>query len=75
MHFGKKIGIIGEGQLGKMMITPANLLGFETLVYCQTPESPACTFANEVMIGEYSDKTKLLNFASKCDFLTIEFEN
>jgi 5-(carboxyamino)imidazole ribonucleotide synthase len=74
MHFGKTIGIIGGGQLGKMMILPANLLGFKTICYSNEEGSPATVFAHETIIGEYNDTKKLLNFAEKCDFLTIEFE-
>jgi 5-(carboxyamino)imidazole ribonucleotide synthase len=75
MHFGKKIGIIGGGQLGKMMMVPANLLGFKTACYSNEEGSPATIFAHEVEIGSYEDEEKILNFASKCDFLTIEFES
>ena len=74
MHFGKKIGIIGGGQLGKMMIVPANLLGFKTACYSNEEGSPATIFANENTIGSYDDTVKLIDFASKCDYLTIEFE-
>jgi 5-(carboxyamino)imidazole ribonucleotide synthase len=75
MHFGKKIGIIGGGQLGKMMISEANLLGFQTYVFSEEEGSPATIFANEVMVGDYGDEKKILEFASKCDFLTVEFES
>ena len=75
MKFGRTIGIIGGGQLGKMMILPANLLGFKTICYSNEEGSPALTFANEGFVGSYDDEEKLLDFASKCDFLTIEFEN
>lgn len=75
MHFNKIVGVIGGGQLGKMMILPANLLGFKTFCYSNEKESPATVFAHESTIGNYDDATKILQFALKCDFITVEFEN
>jgi 5-(carboxyamino)imidazole ribonucleotide synthase len=74
MHIGKTLGIIGGGQLGKMMILPASLLGFKTFVYSNEENSPATFFANKSVIGRYDDLENLLKFASECDFITIEFE-
>jgi 5-(carboxyamino)imidazole ribonucleotide synthase len=75
MHFGKKIGIIGGGQLGKMMIASANLLGFQTSCYSNEEGSPATVFANEVWIGGYEEIEKMVEFAKSCDFVTIELES
>lgn len=75
MRLGGIIGIIGGGQLGKMMQTPANNLGFKTLCYSDQQGSPALIFAHEGFQGSYMDKAKIMDFASKCDLITIEFEN
>lgn len=75
MHFGKVIGIIGGGQLGKMMILPANLLGFKVHCFSNESGSPATIFAHKSVIGDYNDELALIEFAKECDFLTIEFES
>lgn len=72
--FGKKIGIIGGGQLCKMLTVSANLLGFQVLCYTNEEESSGAIFAHQVFVGDYKDEAKLLEFAGQCDFLTIEFE-
>jgi len=70
-----KIGILGSGQLGQMMIQEANLLGFETICYSPDSDSPSKKAGALEIVGEYSDHEKLSDFLSRIDVLSFEFEN
>jgi len=69
------LGIIGGGQLGSMLSIAAKKLNIKTTVYCDDVNAPAQNFCNEFIFGEYNNKSKILEFASKVDFITYEFEN
>ena len=69
------LGIIGGGQLGSMLSVAAKKLNIKTTVYCDDVNAPAQNFCNEFLFGEYNNKSKILEFASKVDFITYEFEN
>jgi 5-(carboxyamino)imidazole ribonucleotide synthase len=75
MYFKKTIGIIGGGQLGKMMVSSANLLGFKTACYSNEDNSPAVIYAHSSTIGSYDDVNNILIFGNHCDFITVEFES
>lgn len=47
----QKIGVIGGGQLGKMLIEAANRMGYLTYVYDPSLQAPAFSVANQYMIG------------------------
>jgi 5-(carboxyamino)imidazole ribonucleotide synthase len=71
---GSTIGILGSGQLGRMLGMAAAQLGYRVHVYA--PESgPACDFASAFTQGEYEDWDALRGFADACAVLTYEFEN
>ncbi|PIS01067.1 MAG: 5-(carboxyamino)imidazole ribonucleotide synthase [Chlamydiae bacterium CG10_big_fil_rev_8_21_14_0_10_35_9] len=72
---GSTIGIIGGGQLGKMLILAAASLGYNTIVYCDQKDSPAFSVANSFILAEYDDLSALKEFADQCDVITFEFEN
>ena len=69
------LGIIGGGQLGSMLSVAAKKLNIKTTVYCDDVNAPAQNFCNEFLFGEYNNKSKILEFAGKVDFITYEFEN
>lgn len=69
------IGIIGGGQLGRMICFEAHKMGFKTLIFSDHENSPACQVSNNAIIGDYLDFEKLTNFCEKIDFATFEFEN
>jgi len=69
------LGIIGGGQLGSMLSIAAKKLNIKTTIYCDDVNAPAQNFCNEFIFGEYNNKSKILEFASKVDFITYEFEN
>ena len=71
----KNLGIIGGGQLGSMLAIAAKKLNVKTTVYCDDADGPAQNFCNEFIFGKYDDKKKILEFVSKVDIVTFEFEN
>jgi len=72
---GSTIGIIGGGQLGRMLAIAASELGYKTLCFTPEQNSPASHAASEVILNEYSNKKALQEFAEKIDVTTFEFEN
>lgn len=69
------LGILGGGQLGRMSALAAARLGIKTIIYTPEKDSPASFVSFQTIIGEYSDNTKLEQFAEKVDFISYEFEN
>jgi len=69
------LGIIGGGQLGSMLSNAAKKLNIKTTIYCDDVDAPAQNFCDEFIFGEYDNKKKILEFASKVDIITYEFEN
>lgn len=72
---GATIGIIGGGQLGRMMALSAKYMGFRIGVLDPTPDCPTAQVADFQVVGEYDDKTAIHDLAEKSDVLTYEFEN
>lgn len=71
---GSTIGILGSGQLGRMLAVAAAQLGYRCHIYA--PESgPACDVAGAFTAGSYYETDLLAAFAKRCDVLTYEFEN
>ena len=71
----KNLGIIGGGQLGSMMSTAAKKLNIKTTIYSDDENAPAQNFCDEFIFGDYKDKQKILEFISKVDIISYEFEN
>jgi len=69
------IGILGGGQLGRMMAIAAAELGYSAHIYCPEENSPASEVAKYTTIGAYDDVQKLSEFAKNVDVVTYEFEN
>ena len=69
------LGIIGGGQLGSMLAVACNKLDIKTTVYCDDIDAPAQNFCNDFIFGEYNNQKKILEFVSKVDLITYEFEN
>ena len=72
---GSTIGIIGGGQLGRMLALAAARLGFRTHVYAPAGDHPAFDVATEHTEAAYDDERSLATFAEKVDVVTYEFEN
>ena len=69
------IGILGGGQLGRMLALAAARLGLKTHIYCPDAESPAFHVAESVTIADYTDVNALEEFAKSVQVVTFEFEN
>ncbi|HKS61446.1 MAG TPA: 5-(carboxyamino)imidazole ribonucleotide synthase [Xanthobacteraceae bacterium] len=69
------IGILGGGQLGRMLALAAARLGFKCHVLCPDPHSPAFDVVRRVTEADYLDMAALDRFAADVDVVTYEFEN
>ena len=69
-----RIGIIGGGQLGRMMVRKATQLGFAVIVLDPTPNSPAGQVAGHQIVGDFFDPAKLRELAELCDVTTFDIE-
>jgi 5-(carboxyamino)imidazole ribonucleotide synthase len=69
------IGILGGGQLGRMLGMAAARLGFRVAIYEPDPKCPAAQIANMTFANAYDDENALDEFAYNCDAITLEFEN
>ena len=72
---GKTLGILGGGQLGRMLILAGHPLGYRFKVFTPKASDCASLVADETVIAEYSDEVALRNFAKNVDLITFEFEN
>ena len=72
---GATIGIMGGGQLGRMLSVAASRLGLKTHIFEPLPDAPAGHVADRVTTAEYNDTEALVAFASSVDVVTYEFEN
>jgi 5-(carboxyamino)imidazole ribonucleotide synthase len=72
---GATIGILGGGQLGRVLALSAARLGLKTHIYAPDPESPAFDVASARTIAPYEDELTLAEFANAVDLITYEFEN
>ena len=69
------IGILGGGQLGRMLATAAAELGLKTHILCPDEEAPAYDAASAHTVAGYLDEHALAAFAKAVDVVTYEFEN
>lgn len=72
---GATIGILGGGQLGRMLSVAASRLGFKTHVFEPGANPPAGHVADQVTTASYEDADALKRFAASVDVITYEFEN
>ena len=69
------IGIIGGGQLGRMLAIAAARLNFRVIVLEPQPDCPASQVATRQIAAAYDDASALAELAEACDVVTYEFEN
>src|SRR6202023_1415204 len=72
---GDTIGILGGGQLGRMLAVAASRLGLRCQVFSPDPDSPAFDVVQHASCAEYADVEALELFANDVDVITYEFEN
>jgi 5-(carboxyamino)imidazole ribonucleotide synthase len=75
LPLGSTIGILGGGQLGRMLSVAAARLGFRTHIFEPGAHPPAGHVADQVTTASYEDHAALTAFAATCDVVTFEFEN
>ncbi|MEI2685878.1 MAG: 5-(carboxyamino)imidazole ribonucleotide synthase [Cypionkella sp.] len=72
---GATIGILGGGQLGRMLSVAAARLGYKTHIFEPSANPPAAEVAHALTTAPYDDSAALARFAASCDVITYEFEN
>ncbi|WBO22381.1 5-(carboxyamino)imidazole ribonucleotide synthase [Sphingomonas abietis] len=72
---GSTIGIIGGGQLGRMLAIAAAQLGYRSHIYAPEASGPAAEVCAVWTQGDYENADALRRFAEACDVVTYEFEN
>ena len=72
---GGTIGILGGGQLGRMLAMAAARLGLKVCIYAPEADSPAFQVSDAHIVAAYDDHAALQTFASQVDAITFEFEN
>ena len=70
-----KLGILGGGQLGKMLIYDAKRYDLHTKVMDLNRQSPCNKIADEFIIGDITNYDDVINFGNKVDLITVEIEN
>lgn len=71
--YGARVGVLGAGQLGRMLGLAGRALGLELTFLDPTPSSPAAA-VGELLVADYADDAALQRIAT-CDVITFEFEN
>jgi 5-(carboxyamino)imidazole ribonucleotide synthase len=72
---GSVIGIVGGGQLGRMIALAAARLGYRCHILAPEPDSPAAQVTSLATVASYDDAAALERFAAGVDVVTMEFEN
>ena len=72
---GSTIGLLGGGQLGRMLAEAASTLGFDTVILEPQKNCPASRVAARHIQADYDDVDGLKALAAACDVVTTEFEN
>jgi 5-(carboxyamino)imidazole ribonucleotide synthase len=72
---GMVVGVLGGGQLGRMLAQAAAELGLSAHIYCPDPQSPAFAVAAARTVAPYDDVAALAAFADAVEVVTYEFEN
>src|SRR5690625_2278111 len=72
---GETIGIIGGGQLGRMMAIAAKYMGYNICVLDPTPNCPTAQVGDEQIVAAYDDMEAIKQLTEKSSVVTYEFEN
>lgn len=71
----KTLGIVGGGQLGRMLTQAAQKLNIKTIILDPTPQSPAGQIADRQIIGDFKNAKKIEQLAEQSDYVTFEIES
>lgn len=72
---GHTIGVLGGGQLGRMLALEARRLGYRVITLDPEPDSPCGQVADEQIVAPYDDREAVLKLGRAADVVTYEFEN
>lgn len=72
---GSTIGILGGGQLGRMLALAAARLGLKSHIFCPPGDNPGSHVCDSITLAEYDDAAARARFAAAVDVATYEFEN
>ena len=72
---GGTIGILGGGQLGRMLALAAARLGLKSHIFCPPGDNPGSHVCDTITLAEYDDAAACDRFAASVDVVTYEFEN
>lgn len=73
---GRTLGVLGSGQLGRMLCLKAREMGYRTVVWSGGMNvEPVTGVADEVLTGAFDDEASLTSFCEQVDVVTVEFEN
>lgn len=75
LNIGDTVGIIGGGQLGKMMAQSAQKMGFKVVCLDPNDDSPCKAVSHHFINANYDDEQALNKLGEMCDVVTYEFEN
>tara|TARA_B100000579_G_scaffold120969_2_gene97362 strand:- start:7211 stop:8362 length:1152 start_codon:yes stop_codon:yes gene_type:complete len=73
--FDKKLGIIGGGQLGKMLLSECNKMNIYTSILDPNKNSPCKNLSNKFYCGDFNDYDTVYSFGKDCDLITFEIEH
>ena len=71
---GTTVGVVGGGQLGRMLGEAAAPLGIELVVSDPTPDAPASSVVREQVVGHFDDEATIRELGERADYLTFEIE-
>lgn len=72
---GATIGILGDGQLARMMASDGRRMGYRVAIYGATPDGPGGQIASSFCVGGLDDAEKACAFARTCDVVTLDTEH
>nr|WP_267642998.1 5-(carboxyamino)imidazole ribonucleotide synthase [Haloarchaeobius amylolyticus] len=71
---GPTLGVVGGGQLGRMLAEAAAPLGVDVVVLDPTPDCPAAPVARDQLVADFDDQSAIRDLAERADYLTFEIE-
>ncbi|KDE60341.1 phosphoribosylaminoimidazole carboxylase [Halostagnicola sp. A56] len=71
---GPTLGVVGGGQLGRMLAEAAGPLGVDVIVLDPTPDCPAASLARDQIVADFDDEAAIAELADGADVLTFEIE-
>jgi 5-(carboxyamino)imidazole ribonucleotide synthase len=71
---GVTVGVVGGGQLGRMLGEAASPLGIDLVVSDPTPDAPASPVVRDQVVGDFDDPETLFELGERADYLTFEIE-